>query len=356
MVTTLATAANTAIDQATLDGTYITDTSEPALVARLVANLPRRLVQAWTPHVQAGSLHVSSAFCHHKPSVHWVSALGKGQPELADLVLTVVSRAPATKRMTERVLLVQAKTADENGFFTLSQTTEHKQRYMYANWMPFTFRGVHPSSNAIPPTRRATGLNIASNPGPDLGTRYAGVSLSSNPTWNLENGAVIWSPTAKRGRTSVTQFEHCRAQRLNGSLPLGDALEAMYSRTLGREFVRRTDDWSTVVEYLFEHASQLSSLIHVKHARGAPVVPLAAASAFTHRIPFGQPQHWYRRSSYIPHLAPLLRDHLSEYEHSSEGRTRHLFPASEIPAPKRGFGVIRVVVNGVLSLDRTDFG
>ena len=353
MSSTIALAADRAVDAATQDTTYVAGTNEPSLVARLVAALPDLLVQQWRPHFPSGLLHVSSAFCHQRPQVHWdAGSLGSGRPELCDLLLLVAS-PDSTGAMSESALLVQAK-CGTSGQSSLNGVGDVKQRYMYASWPEFHFAGNCTGSAArcMPKSQR---YQLRPHSGIDLGARYGIVSESGSPTWYLEGHPAAWSPASKSGKAKVSNFDDVSAISVAGTVSLGEALEQMVNKSLGRH-VHHTlsDDWSRVIARLVEHAIELTharKLHLVQHAPAAPLVPLASACTFV--------TNDARRLT-----ALRLTDDLSwpfglalpgpySWQVDGDGGYHYTAPPNHAEGGEfnDGFGIIRVVVAGRLKED-----
>jgi len=356
----LAIAADNAVDAATQDQTFVVGDNEPSLVARLVATLPDRLVQAWSKHFDAGELHISSAFCHPRPQAHWDSAgLGPGRSELCDLLLLVAS-PDAAGVMTERALLIQAK-CGTGGRSSLNGEGDVKQRYMYAHWPSFHIAGgkcIGPAAGCNPPARQYS-FGVAGA----MGTRYGIVCASGHPTWQLEPHAATWSPALKIGRSTFGTFDDVGAETVAGQLTLGEAIEQVMNKSLGHEVQDlHADDWSDVIALLLENAMDqfnAKKLTHVKHAPGALPVPLAAAASFLtnrHMMP-----DWLARR-YFPYRHPIpFHPHMKRSRNNrtdvagTDGRFwfYHARPHGHHEQFEDGYGIIRVVVNGRFSDDAT---
>jgi hypothetical protein len=283
----LAKSANDAIDDATKDKTYVSGDDEASLVARLVASLPKLLVDNWTKHYAAGELHVTSTFCHHMPQAHWDSLhnLGPGRSELCDLLL-LVSSPNASGALTEHALLIQAKQGSY-GQTKLTGKGDHTQRYMYTEWPNFHIASG-PCKNGASNCKYATEIFNIKTAASD-GTRYGVVGKDEIPSWHLESQFQTWSPTMKQGRLGISSFSDVGTESISAQLSLGEAIVKMVNKSLGHPLnYSKASHWEDVVGILMINALEAQykpKLTSVKHTPGAPLVPLSAAcSLFTTNI------------------------------------------------------------------------
>lgn len=352
MSSQLAKSANDAIDYATKDKTYVSGDDEPSLVARLVASLPKLLVDNWSKHYAAGELHVTSTFCHHMPQAHWDSlhGLGPGRSELCDLLL-LVSSPDASGELTEHALLIQAKQGSQ-GQTKLTGKGDHKQRYMYTEWPNFHIASgpcKHRASNCKYATQIFNIKTAASD-----GTRYGVVAENEVPSWHLESQFQTWSPAVKQGRLGISNFSDVGTESISAQLSLGEAMVKMVNKSLGHPVsYNKASDWEHVVGILMINAMEAQfkqKLTSVKHTPGAPLVPLSAAcSLFTTHIPQNPPPLFIRSGM----LLDYDRDVESKSSSGNAGGVIYSSPPGERVREnvEGGYGIISIIVNGRFAED-----
>lgn len=354
----LLSATEQAIALAWGDDSVYKDDGEPAHVARLVAQLPQRLVSAWAgialPH---GGLTVTGVFCHHRPKVQWTPPIPMTQksysPELADLVLIVESpNAPVAQR--NLALLIQAKMGNLDGSFRVGRGSELAQRYMYANWPAFVFA-------ALPSQHRLQGqvLKIGGQSG--SGTRYAAIQALNRKAvpWRLELTEAIFPQ--ENGCLTFSEFSHpSYAYMAGGSLAevllgmcSGQGMHPAHAFQPGG-----TDDWTRVIEYVREFAGQMQAQQHplpstrlpksTKHVpswvNGACLFGTAPMSnAWETRPSDGALLHSFLHALRLqggrPHT--MYQDYTSMYFGT---------PGPEGEPPGRGFGVLTITLDEPLRL------
>jgi hypothetical protein len=355
----LSDAANQAINDATLDSSFVPGETEPSLVARLVAALPDLLVAAWSPYFVGKQLYVTSVFCHHIPQVHWDHhKYGWGRPELGDLLI-IVSSPDASGNVTDHALLVQAKLNEKGPNTTLSKKGDIKQRYMYARWPAFHFgNACRGAAHKCSPSLKRYTLNSSNLHGD--ATRYGVVSLRHRPTWNLESSAATWKVFPKNGKAKCKTFDDINAMPVLGQVPLGNALVHMVKKSLGRSLHRPEDaDWEDVVnELIFQALRQMNAprLRHAPPRLGTPVIPIASAAAFVPAPLSSTPMTFFepvRTIANYPHydLGDLFSAETAWYcgAAPSNGSGKKIPEMPDSGYPQGGFGIIRIRVDGELN-------
>ena len=295
-------------------------------------------------------LHVASVFCHHQPQVHWDSVgLGHGRPELGDFLL-VVSAQDAAGKMTDHALLIQAKKGKQGHQVTLRTASDLKQRYMYLNWPQFHIvQGCRGSALKCKASgRRFNSANSVFNAD---GARYGLVVCGSSPTWKVEDGGQVWAPVPKSGKTGISTFGDIAAMKADGTTTLGEVLEGMVNKTMGRPFdLNGADDWSGVISELLDHGCLLTSkkkLRHVTHSSGSRILPVMTSSAFCWRGTGHDRVSQFLKLVAARNLITPPSLHRAAYR--TDGNDIYgTVPPSEfrLPEGRSGFGILRIVVGG----------
>jgi hypothetical protein len=144
VVTTMASAANHAIDDALLRGSHAMRSpprAEVGFVAAVTLGAIKKIAAAWTPLCShAGhSLTLTGVFCHAAPIVTFTGASGRlRRCELADLLIVV--DVITAGLLVRRAALVQAKMACAAGQVSLSGQSSRVQLDLYQNWHLFDFQ------------------------------------------------------------------------------------------------------------------------------------------------------------------------------------------------------------------------
>lgn len=273
------TALIKAAEQAILDcrstPNPVSGTGEVAEVARLVLQLPEKLVQRWSGHLAAGELDVLGVFAHKTPKARWTDPRNaKSQsPELCDLLLVLDCEEPSGR--VRRALVIQAKVADAGcttGQFTVEKNGPDIQRYLYTHWPDFTLTGLSPKPPAfkISPTPSGT----------CRGTRYACINVNAVAPasgWWLEDAqaappAMLVGPSSL-GPSGTLSPSSGYDGTFQATVPLGQALHDMVAGTLGAPLTIGSD-WERLVQHLEKVAEQ-------RHKAGKKPPDVVAAAAGT---------------------------------------------------------------------------
>ncbi|CAJ5451273.1 Uncharacterised protein [Burkholderia pseudomallei] len=276
----LAPAAEKAVRDCRIKPNPVSGAGEVAEVARLVLQLPDKLVHEWRPYLVSGELDVLGVFTHKSPKARWTDPRdGESRtPELCDLLLVLDCEESSGR--TRRALVIQAKVADagtETGQFTVGKNGPDIQRYLYAHWPAFKLTGLRSTPAAF---------NIQpAIPGQCPGTRYACINVNAPAPasgWWLEDAqpAIPAAPTAASGALGTPVAYHGTFQ---ATVPLGEALRDMVTGTLGAPLANGSE-WERLVGHLERVAErrQKSSKAppDVLAAHGTHLPHIAAASLF----------------------------------------------------------------------------
>ncbi|WP_175958554.1 hypothetical protein [Burkholderia sp. BCC0405] len=237
----LITAAEKAIRDCRTQQNPVWGTGEVAEVARLVLQLPEKLVLEWRPYLQSGELDVLGVFAHKTPKARCTDWHGKSRlPELCDLLLVLDCEEPSGR--TRRALVIQAKVADPGsatGQFKVDKNGPDVQRYLYAHLPKFKLTGLRPTPKQF---------NIAPTaPGKCLGVRYACIDVNAPVPasgWWLED-AQPSIPVGLTASGAAAGYDGV----FRATVPLGKALSDMVVGTLG-EPLKSGGDWERLVDHL----------------------------------------------------------------------------------------------------------
>ncbi|MFZ6656548.1 hypothetical protein [Undibacterium sp. TJN19] len=263
-------AAEKAIRECVKNSNTVHGTGEVAEVARLVLELPTKLVREWTPYLKSGSLDIVGIFSHKTPKARWFDSRDKKpkSPELCDLLLVVECLESGVRN--RRAMVIQAKLADANataGQFTVSKGGPEIQRFLYTFWPQFTLTGLK---------QKPTAFNIKPKSlGKCKGTRYGCINvnaLAPQSGWWIETTQPL--PPLGFGGSNISVS--CNGT-FDAKVPLGQALHDMVNNKLGAA-LKKGNDWERLVTHLTEVASQRTT-----NKMPPPDVEAAGSTALPHR-------------------------------------------------------------------------
>lgn len=229
LINSLATAANTAIDNVLRTGApgQTIPTGEVGFVAAVTVGGVYDIATAWNSILQPHNLSVkmNGVFCHQSPKVNFTDSHGSVVScELADL-LVVVEDYTSGSTVRRWASLMQAKMASSRGGQTLSQPGDLRQLDLFLHWHPFTLSGKYAAGKRD--------FSNCTHPGSHLNCgRYGLIAGQPNPDWHQQRPAIVM-PAG--GDKLGTYFANMVETGQTG---------------YGREATGVGDDWSRTVDEL----------------------------------------------------------------------------------------------------------
>ncbi len=248
LINSLATAANTAIDNVLRTGApgQTIPTGEMGFVAAVTVGGVYDIATAWNAILQPHNLTVkmNGVFCHQSPKVTFTDSQGHlVSCELADLLVVVEDyTATALRRWAS---LAQAKMASSRGGQTLSQPGDLRQLDLFLHWPPFTLPGKYAAGQRD--------FQACAHAGSHLNCgRYGLISGQPYPDWHQQSPAIVMPA---------------------GGDKLGTFLAKMVETgqtSFGREATGVNDDWSRTVDELMTCGLEFGKPSNDSVCRGAP--------------------------------------------------------------------------------------